>query len=114
MNLALRTAALAVPFVGVLALGLAAVDTPPADAAASRCSVEVLIHEDDSYSKLALYLDGHKMSHAWDVTPPARQNTVTLRRTPRGNLERVANVDWTGAGPVFHGQVCSVVPVRGR
>lgn len=83
-----------------------------AESAPSGCQVDVLIHEDNSYSGLALRQDGAKVAHEWTVTPPARQNTITLRRTPQGALLRVANVDWTSNGPRFRGADCSVVPVR--
>ncbi len=104
----------AVPFAAVLAVGIASAAYDPrlADAAPAKCSVEVLIHEDNSYSGLALRQDGAKVAHEWTVTPPALQNTITLRRTPDGALLRVANVDWTSSGPVFRGQPCAVVPVR--
>ncbi len=111
MRTSLVALRLAAPFAAVLAIGVATVDTP-ADAAPARGAAEVLIHEDNSYSGLALYQDGHKVAHAWTVSGPRLQNSITLRRTHTGSLERVAHTDWSSSGPGFRGQVCEIVPER--
>lgn len=108
-----RTKALICGAAAVVGFASGALDPRIADAAPPPCVAHVLIHEDTSYSKLSLLMNGRAVAQAWDVTPPALQNTITVRRNVGGrlSLSKTANVDWDG-GPVFRGQRCRMVVVN--